>query len=390
MTTSVKQPKIVPQNATAVSKLRPFYCSRAIFASLVFLLVNLVFGYLYTNVYKPSQKPETTAQKETYHLSQMTQTLKSIKDPPKMVLLGSSVMAMPFFLLDEKEYPQNHVDYFERKFDVKSLDDRLFAGKDGSVFNMGTDAAMVSDCYLFTRKFLVAKNKPEWIILGLAPRDFSDTGPVKPSESSQFQEVSQLADLPWTYEFLPEAEDKLSYVISRLSFFYGQRGAVQTKVSDGFSKLVSRLVKTETQAASIAPVAATESFSETDPEKKWEASRKEYKRHYRDLVPSRVQRSFGFLNSLLSLCNQEHVHILAINMPLSQDNRALLPKGFYADFRRQLKETTNVARTPYLDCSEDSAFSRSDFSDTAHLNDKGASKLTELIRKATTNITAAK
>lgn len=129
-----------------------------------------------------------------------------------------------------------------------------------------------------------------------------------------------------------------------------------------------------TQSAAVPE----ESFSETDRDKRWSSSLKEYRRHYRDLDPGRIQTSFAYLDRLFHLCKNENIRLLVVNMPLSADNQKMLPPGFYTDFRKHLKQCTTAAGVKFIDAC-DQNFTKDEFSDTAHLNEIGAVKLEKLI-----------
>lgn len=376
MSIALKQHK---QLEPDVHAQRAFHSSRIFAAAVVVIFLNFFCGLLYSNVYKANQNLETSSQKQAAHLNRMRVFFEDLKEPPKLVLLGSSVIAVPFFLLDAEQYPETNSNYFFRGFDIKSLDARFFDGKNNAVINMGTDAAMIADCYFLAHKFLLEKYKPGWIVLGVTPRDFSDTGPLKPSDSSQFYALSRISDFPWVSQsYLPTYHEKIDYLIRHLFFFYAQQNNLQTQSRVRFEQLLQRISLRKDADLTTA----VDSFSETNPRKKWERSQKEYARHYQSLVPERISASFGFLKMLIALCKEHHIQILLINMPLSVDNQELLPNGFYSNFREQLGEMADSESIPFVDCSEIAEFQNTDFSDGAHLNGFGAEKLLRNIRDA--------
>jgi hypothetical protein len=229
-------PSGTEQSTSTRKALRPFWRSTGLLTLSIVAILDIVLSYLYFSLYKTHQQAVTVEQKESRHLIEMASTLASLAEKPKLVLLGSSVMAMPFFLLDQKESGDKNADYFTRKFDIRSLDNAFFHGQKNAVIGLGTDAAMVPDSYFLTHKFLLKEHKPEWIVLGLAPRDFSDTGPVKPSDSYQFQDLSELSDFPWTSQsYLADFNDASAYIASRLSCKFSTGSAHQFKTEPGIN-----------------------------------------------------------------------------------------------------------------------------------------------------------
>jgi len=76
---------------------------------------------------------------------------------------------------------------------------------------------------------------------------------------------------------------------------------------------------------------------------------------------------------------QEDIKVLVVGMPSLPMNRALLPDSFWQEFRGQLLATTKAHGAEWLDLTDSTAFEKSDFLDTVHLNASGGEKLFALM-----------
>jgi hypothetical protein len=236
-------------------------------ATLIFLCGNMIFAPLY-NAYQVRREAASFEQKESRLIFRIIQTIESSQDRPRVVLLGSSVIAAPFFLIDYDALKP--LDYFARNCDVKAMDVSLFAGKPNSVLNMGTDAAMVSDCYFLARKYLVGARKPDVIVVGLTPRDFSDSYPLTPNESMVFRYLTELKDFVWTNEiYLTNFDDVIKFFFNHTVSLFAQRATIQGKVADRLLSVQLKFQGPNIHAGKQSP--DTRSFI-PDEKERWEAS----------------------------------------------------------------------------------------------------------------------
>lgn len=335
----------------------------------------MVFGPFYTarQAYRDATSFE---QKESRLLLRMARAIESSPVGPKVVLLGSSVVATPFFLLDYD--PLKPSDYFERNCDVKAMDVSMFAGKPNSVFSMGTDAAMVSDCYFLARKYLLGAHKPQVLVLGLTPRDFSDSYPLNPNESMVFRYLAELKDFVWASQvYLVNFDDVAKFFLNRTVSLFAERPSIQGKVVDRLLLIELKFLGPNIKAVNQSP--DTRSFI-PDERERWEVSRKEYVERYQHLDKKRIDSCFKFLRRLLRLCVNNKIHVIVVNMPLSAVNVNLLPTGFYEKFEHDLEQTAAESNAEYIDCHRLNLFHHDDFFDTAHLNQNGAVKLSEQLK----------
>jgi hypothetical protein len=69
-------------------------------------------------------------------------------------------------------------------------------------------------------------------------------------------------------------------------------------------------------------------------------------------------------------------------MPLTQDNLALLPPGFYDNFCSLIENTAKEHNVSFIDLAHSNQFNKSDFWDTSHLDQDGGKKVISAIMPA--------
>ena len=92
---------------------------------------------------------------------------------PDIVLVGSSLMRLPFYLTDvTHSNVLDQEDYYWSRTLQNLLNSNTLTPH--SIFDFAIDGSMVSDVYLVHKKFFSGTKAPKWIIYGIAPRDFFD------------------------------------------------------------------------------------------------------------------------------------------------------------------------------------------------------------------------
>jgi hypothetical protein len=305
---------------------------------------------------------------------------------PNVVLLGSSLIMNTFWLMDRFEDP-NLPDVFHWR-NSRVLERALTGAGAGerTVFNMANFGQMVSDSYIWTNEFLKGARKPDVVVLGIAPRDFYDADLSALMSTFTFKRIVGLKNFaPYSEAFLPRWQDKLDFVMAHTCFLYGKRWRLQHEVTRGMERSCEMLGITR-QKTVVRPsaedlnrggflLAALES-------ERWSNSVKEYRRRYENIGNHDLSVQYGFLSKLLDLCRQRGIKVILVDMPLSSANRNLMPSQFYETFRARVRAIATVPGVTYIDLGDSTAFTHSDFWDTAHLSQSGGQKLVATILPA--------
>jgi hypothetical protein len=326
-------------------------------------------SYLSTTDVTPDSKV-TLIESRIQYLRRMISSFEALKEPPAILLIGSSVMTLPMSFLDMDEETFSTDRWLHRdNFEVKALKLRspgeVPAGNQAA-FDMSFTGAMISDSYLMTRKYVLAGKKPEWLVLGVIPRDVMDT---RPSKTLQFSCLPTLQDWRWVKPlYLPTLNDKIEFFLNQFCFFHTYSWWVKGKAEDALHNLPIDY-----------PPVAKRTIDEKDASKRWQSSIKEYRGLYKRPRKKVVKEENVFLYQLGHLAASNKIRLLIINMPLPVENRELLPRGFYQKYTDTLKNASKSQGAVYLDLGSSDKFARSDFFDSSHLNRQGALKLCEII-----------
>lgn len=365
------------QSAVQTSSKHEF-CPAFFGAFLLFLSINLLVYQLYTKSNEWSCKqtrPATFYERICDELGSHSTCLfyrsrikcnadafNQLEAPPQVVLLGSSLIMYPFWKLDQSREPKTpDIGYYPF---AKCLDEKLEEKSSNrcTVFNWGTMAQMLSDSYVCVDKFLDGSKKPHVVVLAIAPRDFYDHGLASVSSSPTFEEVidplylvSHHSLFRLTFEnFVQLASDKVFYL-------HSDRASLQ--------KWCQERIKHELTVAGFKKSA------------KPQIRENSFVKKYRDISMEGLGEQQRFLNLLIAKLRERNIRLIVVNMPLPQQNLALLPIGLYREFRNTLKQTVADAQCSFIDLSQ-GQFEESDFIDEVHLGAAGGIKLIRYLAPA--------
>ncbi|HEY9870078.1 MAG TPA: hypothetical protein V6D08_13005 [Candidatus Obscuribacterales bacterium] len=302
--------------------------------------------------------------------------LHVLKKRPDVVLLGSSLMNFPFWAVDRDQNPALPDIFHHHVSKAMEAELRHLGWKDPTVFSLAIFGQMVSDAYIYVTEYLKDAKRPEWIIMGIAPRDFSDFDLPAPTATMTFRRLVGLANFSrYADLYLPEWQMKADFLATHTCFLYGKRWRMQKELEKAVNKVYRLAGLTPPPATRpTGDQAAAFMLSGSDAER-WQSSAREYRRRYRNIDAPSLNVQMGFLGELLRVCRERGTKVLIVNMPLTELNRSLLPAGFYDGFRARLARAAARPGVYLLDLGDSREFVLADYWDTAHLNHSGGRKL---------------
>jgi hypothetical protein len=357
----------------------------------LFIAVNGALAM--TNV---DQKPKGSASDSTRDLWSGTGSidlaingLAELKQRPTVMLLGSSLIMHPFWAMDAEKNP--HLPDIFHYHGSTALEEKL--AEDGApkqrVYSLAIFGEMISDAYIYVNDFMKGDKKPDVLMFGIAPRDFSDSDLPAPMATFTFKRLVGMDNFPrYAESFLPGWNDKADFVASHSCFFYGKRWRLQHEVQRVVDRFYNAFgipkENTATAAAAKAdPDKNTAGFMLTgSAQERWSNSEKEYRRRYHGIGDKDLSIQEGFLNKVLDVCAQRHIKVVLVNMPLAKKNRDLMPPQFYGKFRAKVASMAKRPDVKFVDLGDSPEFNDNDFWDTAHLNHFGGKKLIARIAPA--------
>ncbi len=307
-------------------------------------------------------------------------TFENTKQQPSVVLLGSSLMRMPFYLSD------NEHSYYLPKYDQycwnQTLQNMLNNGSPETnvVFDLAIDGGMVSDTFLISKKLLRGPKTPKWIVYGIAPRDLLDNFLSSETRTPVFDRLYGLGDM-WEKKstFPVSFNEKLKIVIERLCYLYGDRGRIHTSLKDAYIRLrEGRLFNDFNKPATDKKQLDSTALQEL-------ASSKNigyYQKRFKVFQPEKFNKQKSFLKALCEDARKKGINVLLINMPLTPEITNLIPKEGYFAYNQALTEMTKFPHVRLLNLSNSGDFPNSYFCDLVHLNGLGGHFLNMLITKS--------
>lgn len=305
---------------------------------------------------------------------------EALKNPPSIVLLGSSLVATPLWWADRDIVP--NIKDFYHHHDAVTFNKALRAsGNKEDAYAFALPGAMVSDMYLIVDKIFQSKKKPEVVVLGISARDMMDDLLTGETRTPVFSRLSDLSDFKGNLDlYLSTPAEKLDFALNNLVFLYGKRYRYQLKVSQFCEKTMNKIpllkdpesTKPALQAKETQPLFATGLGTRKE---MWDQSRKEYQKRYEHFNKQQFDKQTVFLAKLLERAKERDIKVILVNMPLSQENKSLMPQGLYDAYYRSVSGLAQSKGASFLDLNKGDMVAEDLFLDTAHMNADGGRKL---------------
>jgi hypothetical protein len=303
---------------------------------------------------------------------------------PRICLLGSSLVLAPalqaeanYLHVPIQRLNDRRSHYLEAQFNDSASKPNIFC--------LAIGGSMISDAYLLVKHVLTGNRQPDAIVFGVAPRDFQDNLCPAVQATETFKKLASPADVLDVFATQkPSFESGFDLLMSEFVPLWKYHTDIRTFA----------LLRTKKTMEACMPWVVFDKYGETlelkprrhgvYPEETHgtpmvlphvamnhtsvDATRDEYRQRYNPLNPQFIEQEFGYLNKLLSLCHQRNIRILVVNMPLSKDNLALLPSGFYQDYLQRLAQTCSQHQAELVNmCNADTTRNEL-FADGVHLD----------------------
>ncbi len=343
-----------------------------LWAVLIFSVVNL----LCWNLDKDKQSSDVLS--GTGSVDLVVGGFKNLPANPGVVLIGSSLVMYPFWTMDRDQYGNKIPDIFHHHDSMvlqKRLQEAGFANP--HVYSLAVFGEMVSDAYIYVNELLKGDKKPAYLVYGIAPRDFHDSDLPGPMATNTFKRLVGLENLGrYADLYLPGFQDKVDFLASHTCFFYSKRWRLQHEFDKAIAKVYRAFGVVPPTRESSGKDSNQAGFMLTgDKDERWRCSVKEYARRYKNIGDLDLSVQTGFLVRLLDVCKERGIKVVVINMPLSRDNRELLPSGFYSLFRNKIANLTDRPGVKFIDFGDSNEFGAGDYWDTCHLEHGGGYKM---------------
>lgn len=331
------------------------------------------------------------------------------KTQPDIGLLGSSLVAVSSVQAAAiaKNKPVDRLTHRNSEY----FDQALLAniGLKANTACLALGGAMASDAYLLTKHVLNSGKPPRAIIYGISVRDFQDNLMFGVETSEAFKLFYQPEDLPDVWKLPRVAPDtKLALTFASVCPLWDDRVALSSQLAKTARRPVEHLfpalptpvlgrnaAAASSCGAAAAPVANASPVVNAPPMKidgplapgesvghpSAEHMKEAYLNRYNPLAPSQIRTQFAYFNKLLALCHQRHVPILVVNMPISEENVAIMPPQLYQYYLTESQKLCQANAAEFQDLNKPPLNDASNFLETVHLNPRGSTKFFDALSK---------
>lgn len=386
---------------------------------IVLMLILLIGADAALSSYKPLKRLNDTGLtgiNQYFVVAKLPEFLGS-SDKPDVVLTGTSLFLHPAVRCDDAlngrrtrydaAYIRNHIDEYRRaEYLEKELQKRL--GQPAVVANLATAGGLMSDQFLIFSKCLQAGKHPKLLVCDIAPRNFLDNNQKDCFKTPVYVALADYASFNSLIEEKASFDTICRYAIGSFWHFFRESPDYKLVAMNWLAKSTGRPAtlfeatsKPQVQgsseasrkdqhgaatgsarATSVAPAVTSERRHDAPdytekPNKLIDLDA--YRRMYLPVDEKFCSLQFRYLQKMLALAKDNNVRVLLVAMPLSRENKDLLPAEFLPRFWSEVTEIANRYGASICKPEEDVAFDLKDFEDSAHLNKQGGEKLFKTI-----------
>lgn len=280
--------------------------------------------------------------------------LAQVKNPD-VFLFGSSLMIFPLWFADKGNNLPDSAYYNVRS---EALEKKC--SQAGKIFNMSLALMSASDAARVVERYFDGDHRPKVLVYGVGPRDFYDSFVSNPSSSVYFDALANLDDYTKNSKgYFPSAYGEALHIGKHSYFLYDKHADILS-----LGKSLIKQVLHQNKPTAIEPLTNMGPGRNLD----------EYKGHYKNISTKAFDQQMEFLMDLLQTCTKRNIHVILVGMPLTVENRELLPTHVHQAFTQKLARLAIESGQKFVDFNG-GEFQTSDFLDSAHLNETGAHKL---------------
>lgn len=311
---------------------------------------------------------------------------------PEIIVLGSS-LPMEAIARYDAEFSHNldstNLDAIRKYTGARYLE-HLVEQKTGtktSVFNLTCVACMTSDAEVILRRIIETGRTPKVVILGMGPRDFIDNIAPAAGKTPVCQLLSSRVTLPEIFSEKRSVDDFRDLLIGQMVYIYKVRGDYKTMLTGWACDLVShpadlfesKMKNLPAPDAALAKGPQTNNNNSNKNKRSQFADLPEWKERYSPANFKRFEAEKASFEKMLSNCHDKGIKVIVVNMPVTEQNRALIPGNLYDRYCQEVCTLPSEYGFEMIDLNSSPSFTTSDFYDSAHLNAGGGKKVQDIL-----------
>lgn len=320
---------------------------------------------------------------------------------PDLLMLGSSLVVVPAVRCDDElnnkrtrydqEYRRTYLNgYNKAEYLQKILAEKV--QKPVHIANLGVIASMMSDHQLILEKTLDSGKKPKLVVCCLAPRDFLDNYRAQVESTPVYQVLADAQFLEDLFARHAKLDEILSYATGLIWHYYQVRADYKTiivgQTADLLDRPTSLFMAAFNAHAKKENATANNAALEDDPMRTKKPHKspdydappntledlENYRNVYLPVNDKCFETQRTYLEKLLKECQDSHIPILIVNMPLTKQNKDILPAELWSRYFATVKGLCTKYGASYYDADDQSSYTLADFEDSCHMNAQGGKK----------------
>jgi hypothetical protein len=322
--------------------------------AIVSIIALVIFAYhdtlshLSENIIK-AHSSEDTSLPNALNSWWLAKAYLSERQPPDIVILGSSQIT-PLLGADAYVYDRVIDMTDDHRSYVIEHDLNALLHKKFRVFVGALPGAMISDQLAISRALFSNGYKPKLVAVTFSPRDFIDSYFSDKSSTEAFAFFSKYTNPTSLRNDLDKIREEKFDCKSNCISNSRDESALH------FGKPFRR----------IAP---EDVIIYSDDDYSYRDDTEEYKARYKNSLSPQLNMQLDCLDSLLKYLAQQHIPVVAFNLPISESNRKLLPDKFWTYYDKRISDICKRDGADYISADRVVLpFERSEFADGIHLN----------------------
>ncbi len=343
-----------------------------------------------------------TSINQNFLVSKLPPCLSSPENP-EVLLLGSSLVLVPSVRCDDSFH--NRKTRFDRWYYRNVIDEYTKAdffqhalarssSQNRKVLDLAVAASIMSDQHLILKKYLDSGKTPELIVCGIAPRDFLDNLRQDPEKTPTYSILADLTCLKDLWDQKRSKEAISTFAFGYFSDVFKNRTDYKTFLAGAASRISGHPIDLyqatqELEKTAAEPTTGMDVMAENKAErgildnnnpvydigKNRLSDLKEYNRIYLPFNEKVFKLQLSYLDKFLALAAEHKIPVVLVDMPLTQENLAILPERVKLRYQKRVKELATKYNAKLVTPSERHNFPSDDFEDSVHLNAQGGLKV---------------
>ena len=326
------------------------------------------------------------------------QDYKQRQPAPDVALLGCSIV-MHSIWFAEATHRNQPVELIV-DHECRALSDKvskLVPGTHPRVFNFGLPGAMPSDDTMIVRALFNGQHKPKVVVLGLAPRDTFDNTFHTPAGTKHYQYLSRFTEVHEPEDMLvPQVWERPKFWMQRAIYLKDKAKAIQNVASAEIRSVgLPVLSQFPRSPLDSAPKDEDRTYAlfKDELERGFWIAQPNAPYRYTDVAWD-AKRKIGAPNNsmfkiqtqwiakFIEACKERDIAVVVVNLPVSTVARQIMGEPLYQRHVALLQDLSKRYNCTVVDSNNTATYQPSDWTDWAHMRDRGGLKILDAMAQA--------